>query len=324
MTASGHSAQSRNPEPDSEQESPLRPFLRSLLFTPKDKDLSMKESGELQFLNTFEIEDCPYCGNVEYSRCGYSALGIQRYRCSGCKKTFTAITGTIFQNNRSTILDWIRYAENVLITMDFSAEPWEHRFPSSTLKYWEERLAFILELSQKNTMLKKKVWIDELYVPAGDADSPPDSDSSEQGNRYQNQLCIVVACTKDDVFCTCLGRGKATSQAIFDALWNHIEPGAALLHTGNRAHDRLIRELGLRSKVHDAKLLDAVTEPRNPLKRLSQTEGRLGLFLSDHGGSDPDHLPDVLNLFSFLSSPPFSVPEKLEILLALAMNTRKN
>lgn len=38
--------------------------------------------------------NCPHCGNVHRQKWGKTRTNVQRYRCAGCKKTFTGRTGT--------------------------------------------------------------------------------------------------------------------------------------------------------------------------------------------------------------------------------------
>lgn len=46
------------------------------------------------------IAQCPWCSATSFVRCGHTAAGSQRYRCSDCAKTFTSLTGTTFANVR--------------------------------------------------------------------------------------------------------------------------------------------------------------------------------------------------------------------------------
>ena len=57
---------------------------------------SLNERREVQDLTDKRVEAlgaCPHCGNVEFARWGRTGTGDQRYRCGGCFKTFTSLTG---------------------------------------------------------------------------------------------------------------------------------------------------------------------------------------------------------------------------------------
>jgi transposase-like protein len=57
---------------------------------------------------------CPHCGNAEFARWGRTATGDQRYRCAGCRKTFTSLTGTPF----SRVHDKAKLLENAACMKD--------------------------------------------------------------------------------------------------------------------------------------------------------------------------------------------------------------
>ncbi|WP_338176009.1 transposase [Solobacterium moorei] len=73
----------------------------------------------------------------------------------------------------------------------------------------------------------------------------------------KSQLCIVVAidCHKNTYVAIC-GHGKPSASRIFEALKNHIASGSTLVHDGERAHDKLIKELDLKEEFYKANTHD--------------------------------------------------------------------
>lgn len=73
----------------------------------------------------------------------------------------------------------------------------------------------------------------------------------------KSQLCIVVAidCHKNTYAVIC-GHGKPSASRIFEALKNHIASGSTLVHDGERAHDKLIKELDLKEEFYKANTHD--------------------------------------------------------------------
>lgn len=57
---------------------------------------------------------CPHCGTAEFARWGRTGTGDQRYRCGGCRKTFTSLTGTPF----SRVHDKAKLLENAACMKD--------------------------------------------------------------------------------------------------------------------------------------------------------------------------------------------------------------
>ena len=51
---------------------------------------------ELIALRGPEVGGCPHCGTRQYMRWGRTPAGEQRYHCKGCRKSYTALTGTVF------------------------------------------------------------------------------------------------------------------------------------------------------------------------------------------------------------------------------------
>ena len=73
----------------------------------------------------------------------------------------------------------------------------------------------------------------------------------------KNQLCIVVSidCHKNTYAVIC-GHGKPSASRIFEALKNHIDSGLILVHDGERAHNKLIKELDLKEEFYTANTHD--------------------------------------------------------------------
>ena len=65
----------------------------------------------------------------------------------------------------------------------------------------------------------------------------------------------------NDIYAVICGHGKPSASRIFEALKNHIVSGSTLVHDGERAHDKLIKELDLKeefykSNTHDKEYLE--------------------------------------------------------------------
>ena len=53
------------------------------------------------------------------------------------------------------------------------------------------------------------------------------------------------------------GHGKPSSDCIYKTLHNHIRPNSIIVHDGEKAHNKLIRELNLKSEVYKANAKDS-------------------------------------------------------------------
>ena len=77
-------------------------------LTPRQLE-ELRQAAELQYqrtqsLRTLEVAreglGCPHCHTAKVARNGHSR-GLQRYRCSGCGRTFNATTNTPLSRLRS-------------------------------------------------------------------------------------------------------------------------------------------------------------------------------------------------------------------------------
>ena len=69
-----------------------------------------REEDEVQMINAHKPKCCPHCNNLRISRFGQTKNGLQRYLCDFCRKTFTPVTGTAFENSRLPLGEWLQYA----------------------------------------------------------------------------------------------------------------------------------------------------------------------------------------------------------------------
>lgn len=60
----------------------------------KQEGLNMENLRDLANKRVKDLGECPHCGNAGFARWGRTGTGEQRYRCGGCRKTFTGLTGT--------------------------------------------------------------------------------------------------------------------------------------------------------------------------------------------------------------------------------------
>lgn len=93
---------------------------------------SLNERREVQDLTDKRVEAlgaCPHCGNVEFARWGRTGAGDQRYRCGGCFKTFTSLTGTPFSrvHNKAKLLENASCMKDLLSVRDAAERLGVHR-----------------------------------------------------------------------------------------------------------------------------------------------------------------------------------------------------
>lgn len=280
-------------------------------------------TGEDQLINSFSPESCPYCGGESFQKYGRTKNNIQRFRCNDCSKTFTPVTGTIFDGHKISVSEWMEYILNILRYVSINADSWNNKNAFTTSRYWLEKLFLVLEGQESDIILSGRVWLDETYYTVEEKDIQLKADGTRPRGLSVNQLCIGVACTDTKVLCVFEGNGQPTKEKTYYAFRDHIASGSTLVHDKDVAHSMLIEKSGLTSEAYDANEIKKLPDNENPLHRVNEVHARLKNFLFSHTSFDRNNLQGYLNIFSLAMNPPSDNLEKVENLLNSAFKTRK-
>lgn len=285
----------------------------------------LKESGEDTLINSFVPRECPHCQSVRFGKAGYTKNHIQRYLCYSCNKTFTPVTGTIFDGHKISVTEWIDYMLNLFRYVSINADSWNNRNAFTTSRYWLEKIFLVLRDYYANIVpLSGRVYFDETYYSVRSEDRKVNPDGTRLRGISVNQLCIGVACTDDRVLCIFEGNGRPSKRKTYQAFKDYIKPGSTLIHDKENTHSILIEKLELVSEAYDAAQLKKLPDQKNPLRRVNEVHARLKNFLYAHNSFKRDSLQGYLDLFSFAANPPIDPLEKVELLLNLSFQTSKS
>lgn len=80
-----------------------------------------------------------------------------------CGKTFVPTTGTIFDEHRISISEWIEYCLNLFHYVSITADSWNNKNDFKTSQYWLQKLFLTIENVQNGIVLSDKIWLDETY-----------------------------------------------------------------------------------------------------------------------------------------------------------------
>ena len=103
----------------------------------------------------------------------------------------------------------------------------------------------------------------------------------------------------------------------------YIEKGSTLIHDESHSHSILLEPLELINKSYNGNKCKKLPEKDNPLQPINDRCNMLKSFLNSHRGFDRSELQAYLNLFCFISNPPYNKLEKIEYLLNLTMGVNK-
>lgn len=178
---------------------------------------------------------------------------------------------------------------------------------------------------QEGAVLAGRVEIDEMMYPLPLADQPRMPDGSKvPGGFSKGKHCIGIGCDGSgaSVFAD-EGLGKTSGARTLAAFGGHVARGSTLVHDMENGHNRLVRELGLRSERHNSKLIKRLPDPENPLAAVNRLCYLLRLFLDSHTGFDRTRLGGYLDLFWVMMNPPRDKMEKAAFVLDRAMRNPK-
>ena len=321
-----HRAKSRKGTPwDGEKEmTSTQEFLRlnyDLYYAERHRMVG--ESGEADMINSYVPARCPYCSGEQFKRSGRTQGGIQRYMCGGCGKTFLPTTGTIFDDHKISISEWMEYCLNLFRHVSITADSWSNKNAFATSRYWLQKLFLTLETVQKGIVLRDRVWLDETFYTVRSEDIVHKENGDKLRGLSQNQLCIGVATDKKNTLFLLEGTGKPSQKKTFEAFRGHIQPGSTLIHDKESSHAKLVRELSLNSVVHPSKCIKELPDNDNPMNPVNRAHDILKKFLNAHSGFLREELQGYLNLFAFITNPPIDLLQKVELVIKMAFENPK-
>lgn len=94
------------------------------------------------------------------------------------------------------------------------------------------------------------------------------------------------------------GHGKCSSDRIYKTLHNHIRPNSIIVNDGEKAHNKLIRELNLKSEVYKANTKDSSYFEKMAL--INNMCSWIKRYIWRFIGMDVENLQTYLNWFIYL------------------------
>ena len=285
-----------------------------------NKNTKLYDTSESEMLNSIILDRCKRCDSENIKKYGFSKNGVQRYYCNDCKREFSVITGTIFQDHKISITEWVEYILDILYYGSYSLTSRVNKNSMNTAIYWINKIFLLLKDYQDDIILKNNVYIDEFFYSVIKSDIKIKNNKKLRGIS-QNKYCIGIGFDHKNVIVKVECLGKTTTDITTNTFINHIENGSTLIHDDEKSHKKIVKQLHLKEKCYKSKDLKKLNDKNNPLRPINHICDLLRQFLNAHSGFDRDNLQDLLNLFSFIMSRPRNNLEKVEILLEKALTT---
>lgn len=287
----------------------------------KSKHPALLETNENGLLNSIEIKKCRYCDSSNIRKRGFTSNKVQRYYCNDCKRRCTATTGTIFEGHKISITEWVEYLLDIFYYSSTSLTSRVNKNSINTSIYWLHKVFLLLREYQKEIILKKEVYIDEMFYTVMKSDLKT-KDGKKLRGISRNQYCIGIGYDKSRIIATVECLGKTTTQITYDTFITHIEQNATIIHDDEKSHRKLVEELNLVDESYKSSYLKKLNDKDNPLRPINHQCDLIRQFLNTHSGFDRDDLQDYLNLYCFMNSNPRNKLKKVNLLLNLALTTK--
>lgn len=198
-----------------------------------------------------ECPCCPHCAGTTMVKQGVE-FGSQRFRCKGCGKTFTALTGTPFHRLRGKT----KLLENAACMVDgLSVRKTAARLAISPQKAFRWRHKFLDFLRQQQPKaLMGIVEVDETVFPVsykGQRKGMPRASKQRPGKTQDGagaeKTTVVVAVQRGTSFEFDHVLAHGTAVALTEALRPVLSADAVLSTDGNAAYWTVAKELGVAS-----------------------------------------------------------------------------
>lgn len=258
---------------------------------------------EIEFINSLDIKQCPFCGSNDFIKYGHKKDGTQRYICKECGKRFTALTNTIFDSKKIPISEWIEYLLHLFEFHSINSTAYDNRNSPTTGKYWLIKTFEVLKGIQDDVVLDDTVYLDETYFTKVKSKLVTKDEKKLKGIS-RNKIGVGVACNETKSIFIVTGTSKPSRKSTIETYGKHIARGSVLVHDDEHSHSILIEELELESIVYPTKETKGLSDKDNPLYPVNNLHLLLKQFIRNHGAYDREHLQDWLNLFWFIMNEP--------------------
>lgn len=151
------------PWSDNTSKSDSEKLIESTVIEWYDAKHSKLGRDEIDFINSIQLKGCPFCQSDNFIKYGFTASGIQKYRCNNCGRRFNSLTDTIFDSKKIPISEWIEFLLHLFEFRSIQSTSFDNRNSATTGKYWLIKVFEVLKDIQDDVVLEGEVYIDETY-----------------------------------------------------------------------------------------------------------------------------------------------------------------
>lgn len=277
----------------------------------------------IRWINSHVPERCPHCGCPLISRHAIPEAGMIRYACLGCKKTFTPITGTIFDHFRISPSEWMEFLLHLFEYHTLKTSARDNRNSDSTGRFWLLKVFAVLKDIQDRIVLAPSAVIDEISFRKQAADAIEAGGGKLLRGISRGRISVATGINPEtnEAFAVSMGVGKPSLDSAWKAYSPHIGKGSWLVHDGEKSHRALVQRLGLWDEAYLSEETKGLPDRVNPMWAINDFHAYLRGFMESHPSFGRARLQDWLNLFVFIWNDPRDRREKVALFMEMAMHS---
>ena len=113
--------------------------------------------------------------------------------CKYCGCSFSPLTGTIFEDRKIPISEWIEYLIHLFEFHSITTTARDNRNAYSTGKYWLYKVFAVLKHIQDDVVLEGTVYFDETFFTVIESQKKRKANGKEYRGISRNKLCVASA-----------------------------------------------------------------------------------------------------------------------------------
>lgn len=264
---------------------------------------------EVKYLNSLEVDSCPYCGSKRISKNGFRSNGIQRYVCRECKKGFQPTTGTLFDNHKVTVSGWMRFIKDF---MENLSQNKTFQGVKSTAEYWMFKISKALGNWHGEVMISGEVLAGVIKAESTVTERTRNSQGKYHSSTVQRDIYLAYMTNGREIAVAEVEKGDS-----FKALLKRISPGSVIIHDGTADISSLLTEKG-----YEERLLKNDESGMAALKE--SVEKEIAEFIERHSLVPKIDMKGWLDVFRFVYAEKKDDGDKVaKDLLDAVMDTKK-
>ena len=271
--------------------------------------LCCEKNSNSKIISSHRNEDlfCKECG-CKYYKNGKTKNGIQKYICSGCKKTISETSNTIICHSKLSFDIWSNIIDNLLNGFSIRRIAEENNISNLTSFRIRHKILFALNTFIKNIKLSGEIQSDEKYfsinLKGTKTKNMPrfskkrTSTTAPYRGISHHKICVVSSIDEnDDLLLEITGLGRCTTDMLEKSLGKKIENGKSINADSASAYQDFCLNHNLKLQAVPSGFHSNGTIN---IAEINGVHSQLEIWLSKFRGVSTRHLQEYLNWFTYI------------------------